>query len=107
CSAGGGVRLGWFGRHDGRPLGARSGRSVSPGSAQAERMEFFATHGRFWLPQLQKRVVNGSLTFDEDGIRLDLGDPLRAPQVRADGIVRGSPEPAAMFIGKREGADIG
>jgi hypothetical protein len=69
-------------------------------------MEFFATHGRFWLPQRQQRVVNGSLTFDEDGIRLDLGDPLRAPQVRADGIVRGSPEPAAMFIGKREGADM-
>jgi hypothetical protein len=57
-------------------------------------MEFFATHGRFWLPQRQQRVVHGSLTFDEDGIRLDLGDPLRAPQVRADGIVSGSPEPA-------------
>ncbi len=56
------------------------------------RMEFFATHGRFWLPQRQRRVVHGSLTFDEDGIRLDLGDPLWAPQVRADGIVSGSPE---------------
>ena len=55
-------------------------------------MEFFATHGRFWLPQRQRRVVHGSLTFDEDGIRLDLGDPLRAPQARADGIVSGSPE---------------
>lgn len=57
-------------------------------------MEFFATPGRFWLPRHPQRAVHGSLTFDEDGVRLDLGDPLRAPQVHADGIVSGSPEPA-------------
>jgi hypothetical protein len=67
-------------------------------------MEFFATHGRFWLPQRQRRVVHGSLTFDEDGIRLDLGDPLRAPQARADGIVSGSPELADEAVVHRSAA---
>ena len=57
-------------------------------------MEFFTTPGRFWRPRHPQRAVHGSLTFDEDGLRLDLGDPLRAPLVRADGIVSGSPEPA-------------
>jgi hypothetical protein len=38
-------------------------------------------------------AVHGSLTFDEDSVRLLLSDPLRAPQVREDGIVSGSPEP--------------
>jgi len=55
-------------------------------------MEFFATPGRFWLPRSRRRAVHGSLTFDEDGVRLLLSDPLRAPQVREDGIVSGSPE---------------
>jgi hypothetical protein len=57
-------------------------------------MEFFVTPGRFWLPRPQRRMVHGSLTFDEDGVRLVLTDPLRAPHVREDGIVSGSPEPA-------------
>ena len=57
-------------------------------------MEFFVAPGRFWLPQPQRRMVHGSLTFDEDGVRLVLTDPLRAPHVREDGIVSGSPEPA-------------
>ena len=55
-------------------------------------MEFFATPGRFWLPRPRRRAVHGSLTFDEDGVRLLLSDPLRAPQARDDGIVSGSPE---------------
>lgn len=55
-------------------------------------MEFFVTPGRFWLPRPQRRAVHGTLTFDEDGVRLVLSDPLRAPHVREDGIVSGSPE---------------
>lgn len=58
-------------------------------------MEFFAARGRFWLPQLSQRIVHGNLTFNEDGVRLDLDDPLRAPGVGAGGIVSGSPEAAA------------
>jgi hypothetical protein len=55
-------------------------------------MEFFVTPGRFWLPRPPRRAVHGSLTFDEDGVRLVLSDPLRAPQVREGGIVSGSSE---------------
>src|SRR5262249_41980229 len=72
-------------------------------------MEFFAARGRFWLPQLAQRMVHGDLTFDEDGVRLDLADPLRAPQVDADGIVRGSPEAAteATVYGRlRDGRQV-
>lgn len=58
-------------------------------------MEFFGERGRFWLPQLPQRMVHGHLSLDEDGVRLDLDDPLRAPEVGAGGIVRGSPEAAA------------
>jgi hypothetical protein len=64
---------------------------------QAEWMEFFVAPGRFWLPHSQ-RMVSGSLTFDEDGVRLDLDDPLRTPQVQTGGLVSGSPESAAEAV---------
>jgi hypothetical protein len=58
-------------------------------------MEYFTAQGRFWLPQQPRRTVHGGLTFDEDGIRLELADSLRAPVARASGVVGGSPEWAA------------
>jgi len=58
-------------------------------------MRYFAARGRFWLPQQPRRAVHGGLTFDEDGIRLELADSLRAPVARASGVVGGSPERAA------------
>ena len=57
-------------------------------------MEFFGAHGQFWLPQRRQRMVHGRVTFDEDGVRLDLDGPLRPPEVREGGIVGGSPESA-------------
>ena len=50
----------------------------------------FAMPGGFWLPRSRRRAGHGSLTFDEDGVRLLLSDPLRAPNVRERGIVSGS-----------------
>jgi hypothetical protein len=61
-------------------------------------MEFFAMYGRFWLPQLPQRMVHGSLAFDENGVRLELDDPLRVPVVGEGGIVSGSPEPTAEAV---------
>ena len=72
-------------------------------------MEYFAAPGRFWLPGRPQRMVHGSLTFDEDGVRLDLDEPLRVPVAGAGGIVTGSPEPAAesMVHGRlRDGREM-
>jgi hypothetical protein len=72
-------------------------------------MKFFAANGRFWLPQRRQRTVHGSLIFDEDGVRLDLDDPLRAPEVREGGIVSGSPESAeepAVHGRLRDGREV-
>jgi hypothetical protein len=57
-------------------------------------MEFFRYAWTVLAAAHPQGAVHGSLTFDEDGVRLDLSDPLRAPEVRADGIVSGFPEPA-------------
>jgi hypothetical protein len=66
-----------------------------PGRCEAERMKYLTAHWRFWLPQQPRRTVHGGLTFDDEGIRLELADPLRAPVARARGVVAGSPEWAA------------
>jgi hypothetical protein len=58
-------------------------------------MEFFATHGRFWLPFLPHRMVHGSLTFGADGVRLDLSDPLRVPKSARGGSPEQANEPMA------------
>jgi ApeA N-terminal domain 1 len=58
-------------------------------------MEYFTAQGRFWLTQEPRRAVHGSVAFNEDGIRLELADSLRAPVARGGGIVGGSPEWAA------------
>jgi ApeA N-terminal domain 1 len=68
------------------------------GGCEAEWMEYFTTQGRFWLPQQPQRAVHGGLTFDEDGIRLEFADSLRAPVARASGVVGGSPEWAAERV---------
>ena len=57
-------------------------------------MEFFTSGGRFWLPEHPGRAVHGDLAFDDDGIRLQLVDPLRAPKEIAGGLVSGSPQVA-------------
>lgn len=57
-------------------------------------MEFFASGGRFWLPEHPHRVVHGDLTFDDEGIRLELTGPLRAPTALAPGVFGGSPQVA-------------
>ena len=43
-------------------------------------------------------MTNGSLSFDEEGVRLDLDGPLRGPKVLGQGIVGGSPEAASEAI---------
>jgi ApeA-like protein/HEPN superfamily Apea-like protein len=79
-------------------LGTSEDHRKFPRWCQAGRMEFFATYGRFWLPQLPQRLVHGSLAFDENGVRLELDDPLRAPVVGEGGIVSGSAESAAEAV---------
>lgn len=55
-------------------------------------MEFFTSAGRFWLPEHPDRRVHGDLNFDDDGIQLQITDPLRAPLPRGGGGVGGSPQ---------------
>ncbi len=48
-------------------------------------MEFFTARGRFWLPREHDRVaVAGAVSFQEDGVRLELEGSLR-PQERRPG----------------------
>ncbi len=61
-------------------------------------MEFFASGGRFWLPEHPHRVVHGELAFDDDGIGLQLMDPLRASAALAPGIAGGSPQVATEAV---------
>ena len=61
-------------------------------------MQFVASSGRFWLPGHPHRVVHGDLAFDDDGIRLRLADPLRAPAEIAPGCVGGSPQVATESV---------
>src|SRR6266702_742302 len=63
-----------------------------------EIVEFFASGGRFWLPEHPHRVVHGELAFDDDGIGLQLMDPLRASAALAPGIVGGSPQVATEAV---------
>jgi hypothetical protein len=54
-------------------------------------MEFFAAEGRFRLPRQRERIVHGSVSFQEDGITLDLASSLRGPISRPGGGSGGSP----------------
>ncbi len=55
-------------------------------------MKFFTAIGRFWLPQAPGRVIHGSLTFDEDGIQLQLDGSLYPPAAPKNGVITSSPE---------------
>jgi hypothetical protein len=53
-------------------------------------MEFVSREGRFWLPRQPERVVHGAVTFQEDGVALNLADSLRGPVPRPGGGFGGS-----------------
>jgi hypothetical protein len=55
-------------------------------------VKFFTADGAFWLPQLAGRVTPGKLTFDENGISLELADSLRSPSLAGAGVISGSPD---------------
>lgn len=61
-------------------------------------MKHFESGGRFRLPEHPDRMVHGDLAFDDDGIRLQLTDPLRPPAALAAGVGGGSPQPVTEPI---------
>lgn len=61
-------------------------------------MEFVSREGRFWLPRQPKRVVHGTVIFQEDGVTLNLADSLRGPVSRPGGGFGGSPSLASEPI---------
>jgi hypothetical protein len=46
--------------------------------------------GRFWLPRQRDRLVHGSVSFQENGVVLDLATSLREPVRRPGGGAGGS-----------------
>ena len=61
-------------------------------------MEFVSQEGRFWLPRQPKRVVHGTVIFQEEGVTLNLADSLRGPVSRSGGGFGGSPSLASEPI---------
>jgi ApeA N-terminal domain 1 len=53
-------------------------------------MEFFAQEGRFWLPRQREHVVPGSVSYQEDGVTLNLTSSLRGPISLPGGLTGGS-----------------
>jgi hypothetical protein len=74
----------------GFPRRERSG-ALALAAWDATPVEFLSQEGRFWLPRQPKRVVHGSVIFQEDGVTLNLADSLRGPVSRPGGGYSGSP----------------
>jgi ApeA N-terminal domain 1/Apea-like HEPN len=55
-------------------------------------VKYFTAIGRFWLPHDPARVIPGTLSFDEDGIQLQLDGSLYPPAAPKNGVIISSPE---------------
>ena len=53
-------------------------------------MQFFVQEGRFWLPRQHERAVPGSVSYQEDGVTLNLTSSLRGPISLSGGLTGGS-----------------
>jgi hypothetical protein len=76
------------------PLRER-GSGLALAAWDATPVEFVSREGRFWLPRQPKRAVHGTVTFQEDGVTLNLQDSLRGPVSRPGGGFGGSPSLAS------------